>query len=352
MIELDDERELRAGDPGGMLEAVASLPHQIREGYELGLGAPDLPGMEDVAAVAVCGMGGSAISGDVLRALAAPRVGIPVVVVRSPELPAWCGRGTLVVASSYSGETAETLACFEEAVRRGCRTVVVTSGGTLQARAEELGLGRVLVPAGSVPRAAFGYLAIGRDIVRLLFEHGATTARSGDLVAEVLALFSIGLFPFSLFQLQLRTFYALQDTRTPALINIGSLLVNAGVNLLLVLGLGLGVRGLAIGHASSYVFASVVALLVLRRRLGGLDGAGLSASVLRSTGAAVLTAAAAFGTARGLGALVGTASLGAQALQVFGAVLVGLGVYLAAALIFRIEEVDTLKRQVLGRWRR
>ncbi|GBC86186.1 putative peptidoglycan biosynthesis protein MviN [bacterium HR12] len=204
----------------------------------------------------------------------------------------------------------------------------------------------ILIPA------AFGYLAIGRDIVRLLFEHGATTARSGDLVAEVLALFSIGLFPFSLFQLQLRTFYALQDTRTPALINIGSLLVNAGVNLLLVLGLGLGVRGLAIGHASSYVFASVVALLVLRRRLGGLDGAGLSASVLRSTGAAVLTAAAAFGTARGLGALVGTASLGAQALQVFGAVLVGLGVYLAAALIFRIEEVDTLKRQVLGRWRR
>jgi glucose/mannose-6-phosphate isomerase len=158
---LDDERELRAGDRSGMLEQVATLPRQVREGYELGLAAPDLPSAEGVSALAVCGMGGSAISGDVLRALAAPRLGVPVVVVRSPELPAWCQHRTLVVASSYSGETAETLAAFEEALRRGCRTIVVTSGGALGDRAAELGLGRVLVPGGSVPRAAFGYLALG-----------------------------------------------------------------------------------------------------------------------------------------------------------------------------------------------
>lgn len=184
MIDLDDERELRAGDPGGMLEAVASLPRQIREGYELGLGAPDLPAVEDVAAVAVCGMGGSAISGDVLRALAAPRLGIPVVVVRSPELPEWCQRHTLVVASSYSGETAETLAAFEEAVRRGCRVMVVTSGGTLRARAEELGLGRVLVPGGSVPRAAFGYLAFG---LLGALEAAGLLPRLGEDVAETVS---------------------------------------------------------------------------------------------------------------------------------------------------------------------
>jgi glucose/mannose-6-phosphate isomerase len=158
---LDDERQLRAGDRSGMLERVAGLARQVREGYELGLAAPDLAAAADASAIAVCGMGGSAISGDVLRALAAPRLGIPVVVVRSPELPAWCGPGTLVVASSYSGETAETLAAFAEALRRGCRMLVVTSGGTLGERASELGLGRVLVPGGSPPRAAFGYLALG-----------------------------------------------------------------------------------------------------------------------------------------------------------------------------------------------
>ena len=216
---------------------------------------------------------------------------------------------------------------------------------------ELLGRGIRATAAILIP-AALGYLAIGRDIVRLLFEHGATTPASGDLVAQVLALFSIGLFPFSLFQLQLRTFYAMQDTRTPALINIGSFVVNTAVNLALVLGLGLGVRGLAIGHASSYVFSSTVALLVLRRRIGGLDGGALGASVLRALAAAAVTALAALGTARALGAWLGTASLGAQAVQVFGAVGVGLGVYVLAALIFRIEEVDTVKRQLLRRWRR
>ena len=161
MNPLDDERELRAADPSGMLGSAASLPHQCREGYERGLGAPDLPSAEGVANVAVCGMGGSAIGGDVLRALASHRLGVPVVVVRSPELPEWCQPHTLLVASSYSGDTAETLRASEEAVRRGCRVVAVTSGGELARRAEELELGRVLVPGGSVPRAAFGFLAMG-----------------------------------------------------------------------------------------------------------------------------------------------------------------------------------------------
>ena len=223
--------------------------------------------------------------------------------------------------------------------------------GDLAGLRELLGRGIRATAAILIP-AALGYLAIGRDIVRLLFEHGVTTPASGDLVAQVLALFSIGLFPFSLFQLQLRTFYAMQDTRTPALINIGSFVVNTAVNLALVLGFGLGVRGLAIGHASSYVFSSAVALLVLRRRVGGLDGAAIGASLLRAVAAAAATALAALGTARALGAWLGTASLGAQAVQVCGAVGVGLAVYLPAALIFRIEEVDTVKRQLLARWRR
>ncbi len=161
MISLDDERELRAADPSGMLAAAAALPRQCREGYELGLAAPDLPSGDGVENVAICGMGGSAIGGDVLRAIAADRLGVPIVVVRSPELPEWCQPHTLVVASSYSGDTAETLSAFEEAVRRGCRIVAVTSGGELARRAEELGLGRVLVPGGTVPRAAFGYLSMG-----------------------------------------------------------------------------------------------------------------------------------------------------------------------------------------------
>jgi glucose/mannose-6-phosphate isomerase len=161
LIDLDDEATRRAADPGGMLEAVTSLPTHCRGGYRLGRSAPDLPVADGISAIAFCGMGGSAIGGDVLAALAAPRLRVPVDVVRTSELPEWIGPHTLVISSSYSGMTAETLASFEEAIGRGCRTLVVTSGGELARRAQELELGRVLVPAGLMPRAAFGYLTLG-----------------------------------------------------------------------------------------------------------------------------------------------------------------------------------------------
>ncbi len=200
--------------------------------------------------------------------------------------------------------------------------------------------------------AALGYIVIGRDIVRLLLEHGATEARSGALVAEVLALFSLGLFFFSAFQLLLRAFYAMQDTRTPALINIGALAVNVGANLLFVIVFDLGVRGLALGHATSYVFSSTVALLILRRRLGGFGGQGIGSSLARTLVAAGGTALAAWGTARLIGGWLGTGSFVALTLQVSGAIVVGLLVFLAGALILRIQEVDTVKRQILARWGR
>jgi glucose/mannose-6-phosphate isomerase len=158
---LDDERTLRGADPAGMLEAVGSLPRQCREGYELGRSAPDLPSAEGVANVAFCGMGGSAVAGDVLRVLAASRLGAPVQVIRSPELPEWCQPHTLLVVSSYSGDTSEAVSCLDEAIRRGCRVVAVTSGGEVARRTEELGLGGVLVPGGLQPRAAVGLLTLG-----------------------------------------------------------------------------------------------------------------------------------------------------------------------------------------------
>jgi len=200
--------------------------------------------------------------------------------------------------------------------------------------------------------AAFGYIAIGREIVRLLLENGQTEAASGDLVAGVLASFAVGLFFFSSFQLFLRAFYSMQDTRTPALVNIGALVVNVGMNLLLVLGLGLGVRGLALGHAASYVFAAVVAYLVLRRRLGGLPERDIVSSLGRTLVVALATALAAWLTAHLVEAWLGTATLTSRVALVVIPVAVGLAVFLIGALIFRIEEVDTVRRQLLSRRRR
>jgi putative peptidoglycan lipid II flippase len=200
--------------------------------------------------------------------------------------------------------------------------------------------------------AALAYLAIGRDIVRLLLEHGVTEAASGDLVADVLASFALGLFFFSTFQLLLRAFYSMQDTRTPALVNLGAMVLNIGADLLFVFVFRLGVRGLALGHATSYVFSSMVALLILRRRLGGLEGRRVIRNLGRTIVAGAVTAAAAWAVARFVGDWLGTTTLGAQLLQVLLAIGAGVLVFVGAALILRIEEVDTVRQQLLGRFRR
>jgi len=115
--------------------------------------------------------------------------------------------------------------------------------------------------------------------------------------------------------------------------------------------LDLGVPGLALGHAVSYVFASIVLLIVVRARIGGLDGRRIVRSLGRVLIAGVATSVAAWLVARGIEAWLGTVTIGAQALQVITAVTVGLVVFAASAAALRIEEVAMVRRQLTARWR-
>jgi glucose/mannose-6-phosphate isomerase len=159
IVDLDDPSQVRSHDPGGMLSAIGALADHCRKGYAIGAAATSLPDLADIRSVVFCGMGGSAVAGDVLRSVFRDRLGIPVEVNRSPELPEHAGPHSLVVASSYSGNTSETLAAFREATRRGCRAIVVTSGGTIADEATANGVPVVMVPGGFQPRAALGWLA-------------------------------------------------------------------------------------------------------------------------------------------------------------------------------------------------
>jgi len=198
--------------------------------------------------------------------------------------------------------------------------------------------------------AAFGYLALSKPIVRLLLQHGVMQARSTELLAGVLQLFSIGLLSFCTFQLFLRAFYAMQDTRTPALINLVAVGLNTAVNL--VYFRYLNVEGLALGHATAYTFASITAALILRRRLGGLDGRRLWSPLLQIGLAGLATGGAALRASSWLGDLLGTASLGPQLLQVGGGVAAGLGAFLGVALLFRLQELALIRQFLLARVRR
>jgi glucose/mannose-6-phosphate isomerase len=158
VTDLDDPQALRMADPQGMLDAVLGMPNDCRAGYDSARLADGLPSSEAVTSVTFCGMGGSAVSGDVVRAVFLERLGLPVEVNRSPVLPEHCGSHTVVVCSSYSGNTAETLAAFRSALKRGCRVLVVTSGGTIGEEAAAAGVAVVRVPPGYQPRAALGHL--------------------------------------------------------------------------------------------------------------------------------------------------------------------------------------------------
>ena len=203
----------------------------------------------------------------------------------------------------------------------------------------------ILIPA------ALGYLVLAKPIVRLLLEHGETKAVSAELVSEVLFAFAIGLFAFSAFQFLLRASYAMQDTRTPALVNVAAVAVNVLVDLLFFFVLKLGIPGLALGHAVSYAFASSVLLLLIRRRIGPIGGRRILASLGRILVAGLATAAVAWLVAEGFERWLGTTTLATQTVQVLGAVVAGLAVFIASAAALRIEEVDLVRRQVAARWR-
>jgi putative peptidoglycan lipid II flippase len=203
----------------------------------------------------------------------------------------------------------------------------------------------ILIPA------ALGYLVLAKPIVRLLLEHGETEAMSTELVSEVLFAFALGLFAFSAFQLLLRASYAMQDTRTPALVNVAAVAVNVLVDLLFFFVLDLGIPGLALGHAVSYGFASSVLLLLIRRRIGRIGGRRILASLGRILVAGLATAAVAWLVAEGFEQWLGTTNLATQTVQVLGAVVAGLAVFVASAAALRIEEVEMVRRQVAARWR-
>jgi len=164
--DLDDPRFLEAGDPGGMLAAVEAFNDQCIDALGLGEAFSELPDAARIKELCFIGMGGSGIGGDILRSLLVEQgSGLSIRVHKDYGLPGGVGAETLVVATSYSGNTEETLSGFEEAVARGCPVLALSSGGELQEKATRRGIPCILVPTGLQPRAALGYLTFPAGIV-------------------------------------------------------------------------------------------------------------------------------------------------------------------------------------------
>ncbi len=152
---IDTKKEL---DPDGMYEDIVAFPEHMKDGKQIADSAklPSLP-IDEIRQIVVCGMGGSAIGGDLVRAYLGKDLQIPMVICRHYEVPPWVGKYTLVIGSSYSGNTEETLSAISSAADRGARVICITTGGKLKEMAGDNNWPVVTIPKGMMPRAALAY---------------------------------------------------------------------------------------------------------------------------------------------------------------------------------------------------
>jgi len=145
-------------DKSGMIARIDDFPNQIRAAWGLVMEAELGPiDPDDIAGVAVLGMGGSAIGGDLVAGLVAGDCQVPVIVHRNYDLPAWVNQTSLVIASSYSGGTEETLSGWKAAGQAGARRIAITTGGVLAESARNEGTDLITFDYKAQPRAALGY---------------------------------------------------------------------------------------------------------------------------------------------------------------------------------------------------
>jgi glucose/mannose-6-phosphate isomerase len=185
-IDLDDPAVFRENDPDRMIERIKELPVQCRDAWRQALELELPADYEDIDKVVVLGMGGSAIGGDLVRSLALSESRVPVIVHRDYGLPAFVDARTLVIVSSYSGNTEETLSGFEQALKTRAKKLVMTTGGRVAEMAAANNVPVFKIDYKSQPRAALGYSFI--PTLGVLQKLDFIKDKSGDVAEAVQVL--------------------------------------------------------------------------------------------------------------------------------------------------------------------
>ena len=193
--------------------------------------------------------------------------------------------------------------------------------------------------------ATLGLVTLASPIVALIFERGSFTSADTAATAAALMCYAPGLLGYSTVKIAVPSFFALRDSRTPALISVGSVVLNVALNLLLIR--LMGYRGLALGTAVAALVNAAALLYLLQRRLGGLEGPRIAMAFVKISVASTLMALAAFGTEQWLATTWPGLGVWHQATRLGTAISAGLIVLATAARALRIEEFDDVRRWLL-----
>ena len=183
MVDLDNVSAYRQFDKSGMLEHLHAFPEQCQKAWEK-VQKFELPHLHtSLSSVVILGMGGSAIGGDFVRRLALSEAKVPVWVHRDYGLPAFVDDNTLVIASSYSGNTEETLSAFTESLGTAAKKLAITSDGKLKDLAEKEGIPVFIIDYLAPPRAALPHSFV--PLVGVFQKLGLLADKSADLQEAV-----------------------------------------------------------------------------------------------------------------------------------------------------------------------
>ena len=192
---------------------------------------------------------------------------------------------------------------------------------------------------------------LGGPLAQALFGHGSTSVANANYIGEVFAVFSLGLVPYMTFQLLLRVFYSLHDSRTPCFIGVATMAVNVTINVvaLNVLPAHRVVQGLAAGYVFAYLVGAVLAWRLLLRRVGSLDGRAITRSLVKIYVAAIPPVIFAFEIKSAVGVVLNPGfAYGVVTVVVAGGG--GLLLFVLFARALRIREVAGLMAMIGGRF--
>lgn len=140
-----------------MKDLIQRFPAQLKEAVEIAAKATLSPLKMPVNKVIICGLGGSGIGGTIAKEILFDETMLPIEVLKSYSLPSYVDEHTLVICSSYSGNTEETLECYSLAQKQKAKIVCITSGGKILELAKKDGNDFIVVPGGMPPRSCLGY---------------------------------------------------------------------------------------------------------------------------------------------------------------------------------------------------
>jgi glucose/mannose-6-phosphate isomerase len=184
---LDELEEIRNIDQDNIIEIFLNFPENIEQALDLARGTAldDSIQSSSISNIVITGIGGSAIGGDILNAWLMDQLDVPIMVNRDYTIPGFANANTLLIGVSYSGNTQETLTAVEEAHKRNCKIVCVTSGGQLEEFCIKNQISVIKIPSGMPPRSATAFLlfplAVILEKLKLVDPQSEITSTLGTL---------------------------------------------------------------------------------------------------------------------------------------------------------------------------